>query len=607
MRMFVLLLLVADIAAAAEMVTVDADAAAAYVRSCRKPNGAFGPADQEYTDAAWNFPAVGTLLLLGETIEEPQRVLDNGLGYPHGHGGYGHWLFWHQHGIRHALGKPITPERHKIELVHQGYKVNYYGSPFGVEAQFKAGSGSEPSAEDVGARQLGYYNLSSLYYLIEGLSASDREPTNFGKLTEFIMQRQAPGGGFVDLRTAEAKPLDEDAHVAHSFHAVRSLRQLGNDGPLPDRYAEFIHRCQLENGAFRCHPTLDDKSNVADVYYTWAALRALEVLHVPPRKKQECLSWLASLQNADGGFGDRPGWRSRLYSTYYAVHAREILAGDARKDWPARQVAKPEVERFADGRFRIYQGLFKLPALKPADMPGLAHRKFNLVATKTYDLDAGQALIEACQTGKLPLDVVLCPEAYPHRLRHGGGLVLDHVGNFTLDPRWTAAERATWDAANEAGKKGLPWSDYCRRVIGPMRKLGSLCYPEHEFEMEYGYTHYGDDGYNAMLAGFNWSPRDFVRVFPWRERYVDKLTMVADCDAHGDLEKWSPQLDHTRHLYLATGPSYADFLAAAANGRVVCVIAEPEGVPSGVSYYGRPTAVEYVKRHVDQWRWWKPK
>jgi hypothetical protein len=108
-----------------------------------------------------------------------------------------------------------------------------------------------------------------------------------------------------------------------------------------------------------------------------------------------------------------------------------------------------------------------------------------------------------------------------------------------------------------------------------------------------------------MLAGFNWEPRDFVRVFPWRERHVDRLTLIADVDAHGDLAKWSPQLDHTRNLFLARGPTYADFLEAAANQRVVCVIATPAGVAGGFTCYGPPAAADYVRQRVGEWRWWR--
>jgi hypothetical protein len=117
---------------------------------------------------------------------------------------------------------------------------------------------------------------------------------------------------------------------------------------------------------------------------------------------------------------------------------------------------------------------------------------------------------------------------------------------------------------------------------------------------------YGRTGYNAMLAGSNWEPRDFVRVFPWRERYVDQLALIAEVDAHGERAKWSPQLDRTRSLFSARGPTYADFLEAAAARRVVCVIPNPAGVPSGFTCYGSPAAVDYVRQRVNEWRWWKP-
>jgi hypothetical protein len=207
------------------------------------------------------------------------------------------------------------------------------------------------------------------------------------------------------------------------------------------------------------------------------------------------------------------------------------------------------------------------------------------------------------------MEILLCPEAYPHRLRRHGGAVLHHVGNFTLDAHWSEPQREIWRVADAAGKQSLAWVDYQHQVLQPLQQLGSLCYPEQDFELEYAYSAYDDGlygrgGYNAIQVGFNWSPRDFVRVFPWRERYTDKLPPVADADAHGDLAKWSPQLNHTRHLYISRGASYRDFLDAARNGRVVCVVVGVEGVPSRVSYYGSPGSVQFVKERVDEWKWW---
>jgi prenyltransferase beta subunit len=593
-------------------VTVDASSVATYVRSCQKPNGAFGPADQEYTDAAWNYPAVQTLLLMMEPVPRPDSVLEHGLGFPRGHVGCGHWQFFHLHRLRQLLGAPQIPEPKRVTLEHQGFEVRYYGSPFATEGDelFKAGGRPDPDPRDREARTLGYYNLSSLYYLLAGMEASGRTPANPDVLIEFLRARQAPDGGFVDVRTADGAPRAEDAHVAHTFHAVAALKLLGAQPRDTARCADFIRGCQLPSGAFfHRHPHTAGPPANADIYYTWTALNALRFLGSEVPRAGECQKWIHSLQNDDGGFGDQPGWRSRLYSTYYAVDSLQLLTGDARGGIAAKSVPRRKPEVIPDGEFRIYQGLHKVPVLAPDDLEGLRQRGFHLLALKSGKFEDASRLRAAIRERSLPMDVVLCPEAYPHRVRRWGDTVIDHVGNFTLDPRWDESQHASWQAADLAGRGGLPWDEYRRRVVGTARRLGGLVYPEQDFEMEYAYSAYdegvhGAESYNAILAGFNWAPRDFIRVFPWRERYVDKLTPVADADAHGDLKRWSPQLDHTRHLFLAKGPTYADFMEAAAARRVVCVIVHPEGVASGVTFYGAPAAVEHVRKRIEEWRWW---
>jgi prenyltransferase beta subunit len=600
--------LIGDMAAAeetADRVTVDARSVVAYVESCRKPSGAFGPADQEYTDAAWNYPAVETLALLGETIDRPDDVLAHGLGFPQGHAGYGHRQFFHEHLLRRRVGKPTVADHRSVEVRHQGFTPRYYGSPLGTDDKILFQAGGQADPRDVAARTLGYYNLSSLYLLLAGLEASGREPANRSALVAYITARQAPCGGFVDVRTESGTPRDEDVHVAHTFSALAALKLLGASPPRADVCARFVEACRLPSGGHGWNPARDLPGNMADVYYTWAALRSLELLGVEPKEKETTLAWLNSLQNADGGFGDQPGWRSRLYSTYYAVDALAQLGPDARSGITQKQVLRPGIEPITDGEFRIYQALFKVPVAAESDLEGLSRRGFNLLGLKSDKFDDAAGLLPTISNKKLPLDIILCPEAYPHRLLGLGGVELNHVGNFTLNPRWTAAEQAVWRTADEAGRKNLPWSDYRRTVLEPLQVNRVLCYPEQDFEQEHAYIAYGDGGYNAVLVGFNWAPRDFVRVFPWRERYVGRLTPIADADSHGDLAKWSPQLDHTRMLYLAKEPSYAGFLEAAAAGRVVGVVAEPEGVASGVTYYGRPAAVEYAKRRVAEWQWWK--
>lgn len=645
-----------------------------YVLSCRKPNGAFGPKDQDYTDAAWNYPAVHTLGLLKAKItgDQAEAILNHGLGYPSGHAGYGHWLVYHQSVTRWLLGKSNgqlatvssnNGRNPRVTLQHQGFEVRYYGSPFGIGGDdFFNVDGKSTFERFQQAEELGFYNLSSLHFLIAAVLADGREIANPDALVFFIKKRQAANGGFVDLRTADAVAVDQEAHLAHTFHAVAALSLLNENIPRRDRCVNFVRSCRVRSpsnkavnnatlnnkmptspweqigvGGFRFNPHEEQSGNYADVYYTYCGLNVLNLLDAQPEDSLACLDWLAKLQNHDGGFGDRPGWRSRLYSTYYAVHSLVLLnqmtdqASDRSRDHVRslgtivtcplppntrsilnpRRIPVPTLDPISDVSLKIYQGLFKTPVVESADLAGLQQRGLNLIAMKTDDFSTATPLLDFLQQPKESpsMDFVLCPEAYPHRLRRVGSLELHHVGNFTLDPRWNKSQREAWLSADKAGREGLTWGEYQRRVLTPLQQLGSLCYPEQDFELELAYSAYDDGvfnrgGYNAVQVGFNWSPRDFVRVFPWRERYVDKLVPVADADAHGDLKKWSPQLDHTRHLFIARGPTYAHFLEAARNRRVVCVVYGVEGVASGVSYYGPAAAVNYVKQRVDNWKWW---
>ena len=603
--------LIAWPAAAAE-VTVDAESLAAYVKRCRKPSGAFGPIDQDYTDAAWNYPAVRTLQLLGKPVANPEAILAHGLWTPVGHIGLGHYHFFHQHAIRQALGRPESPRHRKVKVVYQGDKPQYYNSPFGTQADllYKAPGGTTLDPRDLEAETFSFHNLASLHYLLAGLECSGRSPTDPKPLVEYVLRRQAPNGGFVDLHDG-SPTADADATVAHSRHAVESLRILGALGKETSEKVEgFLNACRQSFGGYASKPSHAVTPETADVHDAWSALTAYRTLGKPPREPASARTWINSLHNADGGFGDRLGWRSRLYSTFYAVDALGCLGGKASEQITSRRVVTPEVSQITDPSLRIFQAQFKMPVVTPAELEGLRRRGFNLLALKTDKFEHAEPLLQTIREKALPMDVVLCPEAYPHRYTRPGGVLLDHVGNFTLDPRWTDAQRSIWRKADRIGIERPPWPDYRDKVVRPLAGLGSLAYPEQDYDLETAYGAYGDDlsgrkGYNAVLAGFNWAPYDFVRVFPWRERYTSVLTPVADVDAHADLTKWTGHLDRTRTLFIAKGPTYADFQAAATAGRVVTVIAPAEGIASEPAYYGPAAAVAHVRDRRKDWQWWK--
>jgi prenyltransferase beta subunit len=596
------LLMFLSAAAAADEVVVDADSVQRYVEACRKENGAFGPMDQEYTDAAWNFPAVATLRLMGAEIARPDAILKHGTGSPGGHAGRGHWTFFHHHRLRALLGDPLRAKRKVVSIAfaEPPREVGYYASPFGTEADlyFKAGNRPYDDPLDVEAERLVYHDLTSLHHALSGLRDSGRRPAETETAVEFIRRHQAADGGF-----ASGSEHPSAGHVLTTFFAVESLHWLGAPVPNREKAVAFLHSCRHASGGYRSH-----ERGESDIAFTWAALGAFRLLDAAPQEPGKTVEWINSLQNADGGFGDRPGWRSRHYSTWFAVESLSHLGGPVRDRIAAKTLVRPEVKAIPAGEFGIFQAIFKVPVVAPADLEGLSKRGIHLLGLKSIDFTVAEPLSAEIRSKKLPMDVVLCPEMYPHRLLQFDGKTLNHVGNFTLDPRWGEPERAAWRTADALGASGAAdWPAYAAGVIGTVRKLGGLAYPEQDFEMEYAYGSYDGGtgmGYDAVLAGFNWAPRDFVRVFPWRERDTARLIPVADVDAHGDLKKWSKHLDATRTLFFAKGPTFADFREAAAAGRVVTVIAEPEGVASGASYYGPPAAVAYARARRAEWQWW---
>ena len=113
---------------------------------------------------------------------------------------------------------------------------------------------------------------------------------------------------------------------------------------------------------------------------------ALDALGARPANVKSCVEWLNTLQNADGGFGDRSGWKSRLYSTYYAVHALEILTGNVRQAINTKTVSVNS-QIIPEGRYKIFQAQHKTPAGGTGMVDSLAVMKLNLVGVKTREMD----------------------------------------------------------------------------------------------------------------------------------------------------------------------------------------------------------------------------
>ena len=592
--------------AVAKGVEVDSESAVQYLLSCRKPNGAFGPIDQEHSDLAWNYPAVHALTLLEVDIPRAGDCLKNGqwaaFRQEDAHRTNLHWDLYQKTHLNLLLAPKLKGQRIEVfpgqrrdgsmiklggnwQLQYKDRKALYYG-PYGVGV---------------------FYDIPTLWYMVDVLTSLDGTISNPGLAKDYICRRQAANGGFVNLYEA-GRLADDDAHLVVTHHAVMTLKRLEQAVPGNKSCIAWIRSCQDASGGFRWSPTREDHSNKPDVWYTWAAVRALDVLGSAPADAKGCIQWLNSLQNADGGFGDRPGWNSRIYSTYYAVEALHMLAGDARKGIARKTVSCIETV-IPEGKYRIFQAHLKSPAVSNESQSEMVEQvramRLHLVGAKTDDVNEARSYI-----GKhgYDLDVLACPENYGHKMLWIGGYPADHISNWLIPPGMSEQEHASFLSADEAGKRQLPWSSFKREVIFPMLEMGTLFYPELDYSMVNAYMAYDDGldgrpGFNAFIAALGWPAWDWVRHFPYRERWVGKLPALADGDAHGDVAEWRGRLGKQRILYFAQEHDLPHFLDALKDGRSVCVIRD-ESTSSKVVYYGSPATVEYAKKRRAKWQWW---
>lgn len=574
---------------AQQAVRIDSRTTTTFVRSCQKPNGAFGPIDQAYTDVAWTYPAVRTLQLLGVPLPDADSCLFNGgqswMEKASWKNGPWYWSFYQKAMLYSLYGR----NDHHEPGIEPGssWKLTYV--PRKNYTEFRDYLNGA------------FFDMESLWHMTAGLLALGGSIQEDGAVESFINEKQLPDGGF-------------GGHLIHTHAAVRTLSALHLPVPNREECVEWLLACQREDGGFGWSPDHPAVSNRSDVWYTWAAVMALRELGARPKHVQACIDWLNSLQNADGGFGDQPGWNSRLYSTYYAVEAMQMLTGDAASAISRKDIPLPQENVIPERTYRIFQTQHKTPAGNEGMVDSMVNLGFHLVGVKTREaqvLEGGgmshmvrEARAYASRKG-YELEVVDNPENYAHRLVWFDGQHADHVSNFMIPPEMDNDQRTQFLASYHAGKENLPWVDFKKEVIEPMVAMGTLFYPELDYTMPNAYMVYDEGlydggGYNAV-PGAHFGNIDWVRHFPYHERWVGKLPIIADGDAHGDMVAWRSNLMLYRNVFLAKDNSLAAYVDAAKNGRSVCVIVLPDGE---VRYYGAPETVVYLKKHLDEWKWW---
>lgn len=586
----------------AQKVTVDAQSTVQYLLSHQKSNGAFGPAGMDYTDVAWTYPAVHALKILNTNIPHADSCYING----------------HQPWIEKASWRngpwywSLHQKANLYDLLDQKGDLESGMMPgMELELRFKPRTNYTEFRKYVKGE---FYDVTSLWYIIEAVAILEGKIANPDYVKEFILARLTEQGGFEDLLDDRSVPAGKKAHVVVTHHAVMTLQTLGIPVPNKEKIIAWLQSLQTPEGGFKWNPEAESSGNKADVWYTWAAVKTLNALGAKPERMEDCLHWLNSLQNADGGFGDRPGWRSRLYSTYFAVHAIDILSGSVDKAIMTKLLSAKQDDTIPEGVYSIFQAHHKSPEGGKEMVDAVADMGLNFIAVKTSEKalyksngmsDMVRDARDYAKRQSYLLEIVDAPENYSHRLIWFSGMNGNHVSNYMIPPDISNAQWGIIRSAYKAGTKELSWKKYKDQVIDPVLDMGNLFYPELDYTMINAYIVYdeglnGKTGYNAVPAA-HFGNYDWVRHFPYKERWLGQLPMIADGDAHGNINEWKENLESYRNVFIAKDYKYENYIEASQNLRSVCVIRMPSGA---IRYYGSEAAIAYLKKHIQEWQWW---
>lgn len=438
-----------------------------------------------------------------------------------------------------------------------------------------------------------------------GLSVDDVLP---GFLSYFL-SRQRANGSFNHTPASDRS----DGHVVNTWWALRALE--GAEGFEPGReLVPWLQAAQLPSGGFTYQPD-PPLAGCDDVLYTLAAVDSLNRLGAAPLRCEDCVAYLRSLHNEDGGFGYRPGEPSCPVATLYALWALHSLgvlphAGSETPERRERARAKAQGRPTLEGRPKLPEdlGIYSIQiqapgAGSPAEAVMLANElKIDLWGAKNAPPGWIERAQEMAQREGVPVTFFQANEEY------GTWVGVPGLGMYThlSDP---IAPSGVDMGAAEPGREN-PWDEFRTSRFAALEKargrmVWQICDNE-ELSRILLDDSLARGGY-AAISAFHFGCRNMAFTVPFLFRYRHLIPFVSLQDAHGvESWWWTDHLVGFRTLFLGTEATWDAWLEALERRWVVAVRHDADTYFRTRLLGGAPGVQEYVARREAQWRWWDP-
>jgi len=308
-----------------------------------------------------------------------------------------------------------------------------------------------------------------------------------------------------------------------------------------------------------------------------------------------------SLANADGGFGDRPGWASNATATYYALDALAALnALDALdrirpRPRPARAVLTAGLRVVSLQLQSHGQG-------SPAEAVDLARGlRIHLWGAKNAKPEWMARVRAIAARENVPVTFFPANEEYGTWVDVPGLGTYSHTSDLF-------APGDTDIGPSLAGLRAVSWPEFRTRRLAPLeRGRGRIFWQfgENEELVRLFLDDSVERGGYAAISTFHFGNPDFMNSEPFLNRWRGRIPFVSIQDAHGPEPWWfADQTTGFRTLFLATEPTWDGWLEALRRNWVVAV--RRDGWTHGRTWIhsGSDEVSDYVRAREAEWRWW---
>ncbi|WP_406700616.1 prenyltransferase/squalene oxidase repeat-containing protein [Singulisphaera sp. Ch08] len=423
------------------------------------------------------------------------------------------------------------------------------------------------------------------------LPLSDLSP----EFVPYLLERRRGNGSFNNTPAADSS----DGHVMNTWWGLQALDSLGRVEERKQETVAWLQACQTSSGGFTHQPNAE-VGGVEDVAYTRAALCALKLLGASPANRERCLQYLASLANADGGFGNRPGWLSNPMATYDALDAFDTL-GALEAPPVSRQARRPRSALPADLQVFTIQ-VEAHGEGSPTEAVALAQRlKIHLWGAKNSSPAWLARAQEIADQGQVPVTFFVANEEYNTWVDVPGMGTYSHTSDIIAP--------AAADIGPSLANQGVvSWPQFRERRLDPLQKGGGRLLWQFGENEELTRIFLDDSlqrgGFTA-ISTFHFGNPDFANSEAFLNQYRGQIPFIALQDAHGSESWWFADMTTGfRTLFLARTPTWEGWLEALKNNWVVAVRHDAVSRFETWMHSGSREVVDFVQQQASAWRWW---